>query len=159
MNGLVHIFKGGFIMTNIETLLHEEIQDGFDALSRMERGTKIHKTTVDEVVKLFDKAIEIEKIEVETKEKAKAREIEIKKIEIEADERAKAREIEASLKMAQMEEDRKDRRFKNGIAVGGIVLPLAVTIWGTFKTLKFEEEGTVTTMMGRGFINKLIPKK
>lgn len=128
-------------MTNIETLLHEEIQDGFDALSKMERGTEIHKTTVDEVAKLFDKAIEIEKIEVEAKE------------------RAKAREIEASLKRAQMEEDRKDRRFKNGIAVGGIVLPLAVTIWGTFKTLKFEEEGTVTTMMGRGFINKLIPKK
>lgn len=128
-------------MTNIETLLHEEIQDGFDALSRMERGTEIHKTTVDEVAKLFDKAIEIEKIEIEVKE------------------RAKAREIEASLKRAQMEEDRKDRRFKNGIAVGGIVLPLAVTIWGTFKTLKFEEEGTVTTMMGRGFINKLIPKK
>ena len=141
MNGLVHIFKGGFIMTNIETLLHEEIQDGFDALSKMERGTEIHKTTVDEVAKLFDKAIEIEKIEIEAKEKAKSR------------------EIEASLKKAQMEEDRKDRKLKNGIAIGGIVLPLAVTIWGTFKTLKFEEEGTVTTMMGRGFINKLIPKK
>ena len=141
MNGLVHIFKGGFIMTNIETLLHEEIQDGFDALSKMERGTEIHKTTVDEVAKLFDKAIEIEKIEVEAKEKAKAR------------------EIEASLKRAQIEEDRKDRRVKNGIAIGGIVLPLAVTIWGTFKSLKFEEEGTVTTIMGRGFINKLIPKK
>ena len=128
-------------MTNIETLLHEEIQDGFDALSRMERGTEIHKTTVDEVAKLFDKAIEIEKIEIEAKDKAKSR------------------EIEASLKRAQMEEDRKDRRVKNGIAIGGIVLPLAVTIWGTFKTLKFEEEGTVTTIMGRGFINKLIPKK
>ena len=128
-------------MTNIETLLHEEIQDGFDALSKMERGTEIHKTTVDEVAKLFDKAIEIEKIEIEAKEKTKAR------------------EIEASLKRAQMEEDRKDRKLKNGIAIGGIVLPLAVTIWGTFKTLKFEEEGTVTTMMGRGFINKLIPKK
>ena len=141
MNGFVHIFKVGFIMNNIETLLHEEIQDGFDALSKMERGTEIHKTTVDEVAKLFDKAIEIEKIEIEAKDKAKSR------------------EIEASLKKAQMEEDRKDRRVKNGIALGGIVLPLAVTIWGTFKTLKFEEEGTVTTMMGRGFINKLIPKK
>lgn len=128
-------------MTNIETLLHEEIQDGFDALSTMERGTETHKTTVDEIAKLFDKAIEIEKIEIEAKE------------------RAKAREIEASLKRAQMEEDRKDRRAKNGIAIGGIVIPLAVTVWGTVKTLKFEEEGTVTTMMGRGFINKLIPKK
>ena len=141
MNGLVHTFKGGFIMTNIETLLHEEIQDGFDALSRMERGTETHKTTVDEVAKLFDKAIEIEKLEMEAKE------------------REKAREIEASLKRAQMEEDQKDRRVKNGIAIGGIVLPLAVTIWGTFKTFRFEETGTITTMMGRGFINKLIPKK
>lgn len=128
-------------MTNIETLLHEEIQDGFDALSRMERGTETHKTTVDEVAKLFDKAIEIEKLEMEAKE------------------REKAREIEASLKRAQMEEDRKDRRVKNRIAIGGIVLPLAVTIWGTFKTFRFEETGTITTMMGRGFINKLIPKK
>ena len=128
-------------MTNIETLLHEEIQDGFDALSRMERGTETHKTTVDEVAKLFDKAIEIEKLEMEAKE------------------REKAREIEASLKRAQMEEDRKDRRVKNGIAIGGIVLPLAVTVWGTFKTFRFEETGTITTMMGRGFVNKLIPKK
>ena len=128
-------------MTNIETLLHEEIQDGFDVLSRMERGTEKHKTTVDEVAKLFDKAIEIEKLEMEAKE------------------REKAREIEASLKRAQMEEDRKDRRVKNGISIGGIVLPLVVTIWGTFKTFRFEETGTVTTMMGRGFINKLIPKK
>ena len=141
MNGLVHTFKGGFIMTNIETLLHEEIQDGFDALSRMERGTETHKTTVDEVAKLFDKAIEIEKLEMEAKE------------------REKAREIEASLKRAQMEEDRKDRRVKNGIAIGGIVLPLAVTMWGTFKSFRFEETGTITTIMGRGFINKLIPKK
>ena len=125
----------------IETSLHEEILNGFDDLNRMERGTETHKATVDELTKLLDRAIEIEKLEMEAKE------------------REKAREIEASLKRAQMEEDRKDRRFKNGIAVGGIVLPLAVTIWGTFKTLKFEEEGTVTTIMGRGFINKLIPKK
>ena len=125
----------------IETSLHEEILNGFDDLSRMERGTETHKTTVDELAKLLDRAIEIERIESESKD------------------RDKAREIEASLKRAQMEEDRKDRRVKNGIAVGGIVLPLAVTIWGTFKTFRFEETGTVTTIMGRGFINKLIPKK
>ena len=125
----------------IETSLHEEILNGFDDLNGMERGTETHKTTVDELAKLLDRAIEIEKIEMEAKE------------------REKAREIEASLKRAQMEEDRKDRRVKNGIAIGGIVLPLSVTIWGTFKTFRFEETGTITTIMGRGFINKLIPKK
>ena len=83
----------------IETSLHEEILNGFDDLNRMERGTETHKTTVDELAKLLDRAIEIEKLEMEAKE------------------REKAREIEASLKRAQMEEDRKDRRVKNGIAL------------------------------------------
>lgn len=125
----------------IETSLHEEILNGFDDLNRMERGTETHKTTVDELAKLLDRAIEIERIESESKD------------------RDKARKIEESLKRAQMEEEAKDRRVKNGIAIGGIVLPLVVTVWGTFKTFRFEETGTVTTMMGRGFINKLIPKK
>ena len=29
----------------------------------------------------------------------------------------------------------------------------------TLTSLKFEEEGTVTTIVGRGFVNKLLPKK
>ena len=57
-----------------------------------------------------------------------------------------------------MEEEKKDRLIKNILTGAGIIIPLGVTVWGTLKTLKFEEEGTVTTLMGRGFINKLFPK-
>lgn len=64
-----------------------------------------------------------------------------------------------NLEHEKKEEDRKDRFIRNCISIGGIVLPIVVTIWGTVKTLKFEETGTVTTIMGRGFINKLLPKK
>ena len=70
-----------------------------------------------------------------------------------ADEKKKLDEVD------KMEEEKKDRLVKNCISIGGIVLPVAVTIWGTLKSLKFEESGTVTTIMGRGFINKLLPKK
>lgn len=59
----------------------------------------------------------------------------------------------------QLKDEKKDRLIKNVIGVAGIVLPLAVTIWGTKVSLKFEEEGTFTTIMGRGFVNKLLPKK
>ena len=59
----------------------------------------------------------------------------------------------------QIEEDRKDRFIKNCLSVAGIVVPVAVTIWGTLKTFEFEKEGTITTTMGRGFINKLLLKK
>lgn len=56
-------------------------------------------------------------------------------------------------------DDKKDRLIKNITNVASIVIPTVVTIWGTLKSFEFEKEGTVTTIMGRGFINKLLPKK
>ena len=61
--------------------------------------------------------------------------------------------------MQLAEDEKRDRRIKNGITIAGIVIPSIITIWGTIKSLNFEKEGTVTTIMGRGFINKLLPKK
>ena len=126
---------------SIETLLHEEIQAEFEELKTMEVGTDQHKATVDSVAKLYDRAIEMRKFDVESQAKEKER------------------EFENTLKLEQMKEDRKDRRWKNGIAIGGVLAPLAVAIWGTIKSFEFEKEGTITTIMGRGFIQKLLPKK
>lgn len=124
-----------------EHLLKEEIVSEVESLGKLELGTEQYKTTVDGVTKLVDRALEIEKIDIE------------------AEERERSREIETNLKIQQMEDDKKDRKVKNGIAIGSTLLGVAVTVWGTLKTLKFEEEGTVTTLVGRGFINKLLPKK
>ena len=115
---------------NIEHLLHVEIADEFEALSNMKKGSDEHRTMVDEVTKLLDRAIEMEKLDIENEDKTKTR-----------------------------EEDRKDRLIKNILAGAGIVIPTLVTIWGTCKSIKFEENGTITTIMGRGFIQKLLPKK
>lgn len=126
---------------NIETLLNDEIKSELDLLKDMEVGSDDYKMTVDGLVKLMDRAIEIEKINIEHEEKSSDR------------------EADTDIKLAQMEEDKKDRFVRNLISVAGILIPTAVTIWGTLKSLKFEQEGTVTTIMGRGFINKLLPKK
>lgn len=121
--------------------LVKEIQREFEELNNMEVGTETYKTTVEGVSKLIDRAIELEKVKSEVND------------------RAESRELDRSLKVLQMSDEQKDRFIKNTISVVGIVIPTAVTIWGTLKTFKFEEEGTVTTMVGRGFINKLLPKK
>ena len=121
----------------IKETLYKEIEDKLQALNEIEVGTDEYKSSVDGVTKLLDRAIEIEKHEAEMKE----------------------REAERIAKNIQVAEEQKDRVVKNYIAAGGVVLPLLVTIWGTLKSFKFEKDGTVTTIMGRGFINKLLPKK
>ena len=121
----------------IKETLYKEIEDELQALNEIEVGTDEYKSSVDRVTKLLDRAIEIEKHEAEMKE----------------------REAERIAKNIQVAEEQKDRVVKNYISAGGVVLPLLVTIWGTLKSFKFEKDGTVTTIMGRGFINKLLPKK
>ena len=125
----------------IETLLRDEIAGEFGELKKMEVGSDTYKTAVDGITKLVDRAIELEKLEVEMQDKAESR------------------EIDTELRVQQMEEDRKDRFVRNIIAAAGIIVPTLVTIWGTKKSIEFEKEGTFTTIMGRGFINKLLPKK
>jgi hypothetical protein len=126
---------------SIDTKLIVEIEDELDKLGELEVGSDKHRTAVDGVTKLLDRAIEI------------------KRVDIECEDKAAARESEQTLKTQQMKDDRKDRIVKNIIGAAGVVLPLVVTIWGTKVSLKFEETGTVTTQMGRGFIQRLFHKK
>lgn len=124
-----------------EKKLYDEINAEFDDLSKMALGTEEYKVTVDGLTKLMDRAIDM------------------KKFDTEYTERIENQKMDNSLKQRQMNEERKDRLIKNGISIAGIVIPSLITIWGTVKSMEFEKEGTITTIIGRGFINKLIPKK
>lgn len=127
-------------MTEYEKLLDEQIETEIGRLSDLEIGSEEYKVTVDGLAKLMDKSIEIKKLESEEQENWAKRQLETKKLE-------------------QSIPDKKDQWVKNGIAIAGIVIPSVITVWGTLKSFEFEKEGTVTTIMGRGFINKLLPKK
>lgn len=122
---------------DIEKMLCEEILYELADLKNVSAGSEEYKVSVDGVTKLIDKAIEFKKLEI--------------------DEKSKIDDI--GIRSKQMDEDRIDRLVKNGIAIAGIIIPSVITVWGTVKSLKFEQDGTVTTIMGRGFINKLLPKK
>ena len=126
---------------NIKTLLREEIQNEIEELKRMQVGTDEYRKTVEGIATLTKQVNDLENSEFEREDK-----------------NANA-SFDADLKLKQMKEDRRDCWIKYSIDVAGIVLPILVTIWGTKASFKFEEEGTITTTMGRGFINKLLPRK
>ena len=125
----------------IENLLEVEIDSEFEKLSEMEVGSEKYKTTIDGLTKLLDRSIELEKISNEQ------------------DDREMTRINEESFRRVQLESEKKDRLIKNCLTATGIVIPSIITIWGTLTSLKFEAEGTITTAIGRGFSNKLLPKK
>ena len=124
-----------------KALLNEEIQKKIEDMGGLEVGSEEYKLASDGVSKLMEKAIELDKLALE------------------ADDREKTRENERYFKEQQLKADKKDRLFKNILTGIGIAVPAGLTIWGTLKSLKFEETGTVTTIMGRGFLNKILPKK
>ena len=124
-----------------EKKLYDEINAEFEDLSKMALGTEEYKVTVDGLTKLMDRAIDMKKFDTEYAE------------------RIENQKMDNSWKQRQMNEERKDRLIKNGISIAGIVIPSLITIWGTVKSMEFEKEGTITTIIGRGFINKLLPKK
>ena len=148
---------------NMEHLLYDEIETEFEKLRGMTPGSEEHKAIVNELVLLMDRAIKMEQVNNDCNDKTETREseLELKRAQFESEQAMKQEQFESeqSMKKQQMDDEKRDRLVKNIISAAGIALPLIVTIWGTKVSLKFEEEGTFTTIMGRGFINKLLPKK
>lgn len=121
---------------NYEAKLNDVIVRQIEEMDRLEVGTEQYKIAVDSVCKLIDKSVEIRKIRVSKVEK----------------------DDERIIKMDQLENDKKERKIQMFINIGGIIIPVIVTVWGTLKSFEFEREGTVTTILGRKFVGNLLKK-
>ena len=137
---------------DVKNLLKEEIQSQIEALDAMEFGSETHKAAVDDLTKLLGKYNEMEKIDVE-------HEIAISNRSAETELKIRQIEVENEMKAKQMDEEKKDHFVKNVLTAVSVIGGLALTVWGTKVSIDFEKTGTITTIMGRGFINKLLPKK
>lgn len=126
---------------SIKSLLDEEIRSEIEEVSKIEVGSDQHKVSVDSLAKLLDKHIELEKLEADAQEKYESR------------------IAEQDLKREQIKNDKRDSIVKNVLTGVSVIGGFGLTVWGTCKSLKFEETGVVTSIMGRGFIQKLLPKK
>jgi hypothetical protein len=128
----------GEIKMSMEKLLEEEIKTELGALKKLQLGEESHKTAVNSVTQLMDRAIEL------------------KKFEADAVERVRDREIETELKQQQMLEEKKDRfvrylmtGMKDAAVFGG-------TIWAIVASMNFEKEGSITSSAGRKSLNKAL---
>ena len=128
-------------MERTKKMLHEEIESQFDGLEGIEIGSEAYRNAVDGLSKLMD------------------REIEISKLQAEREDKLESRAIETRLKNRQLMDDKTDKIIRNGLTAAGLVITAGLTVWGTVKTFKFEETGTITSSIGRGFIQRLTPRK
>lgn len=128
----------------LDNLLEEQIKGGLEGLGNLDMGSEEYKSASEAITKLIDREIELKKLDSANDDKRHQRLIEIK---------------DRELNRKKYESDEKDRWIKNGLTAAGLIIPTIVTIWGTIKSFEFEEKGSITTIMGRGFINKLLPKK
>lgn len=126
---------------NILTAMDEEIAARLLEMSTMDAKSDEYRKVNDNVCKLIDERLGMERLDVESQEKAEAR------------------EIEKELKLKQMEEDRKDRRWKNGIAIASLAASTGLAIWGTMTCLNFEKDCTWSTIIGKAWNGRLLPKK
>lgn len=126
---------------SIKSLLDEEIRSEIEEISKIEVGSEKHKVSVDALSKLLDKSIELDKLDADAQEKYERR------------------IAENDLKREQIKSEKRDQIVKNVLTGVSVIGGFGLTIWGTCKSLKFEETGVVTSIMGRGFIQKLLPKK
>jgi hypothetical protein len=125
----------------IKVLLEEEIKSEIGNLSNLSPGTEEHTTAIENLAKLYKLKIE------ETKN------------EKELSETVNVREMEHQLKREQLTEQVKDRYFRIGIDVAGLVLPLIFYASWMNKGFKFEETGTFTSTTFRGLFNRFRPSK
>lgn len=126
---------------NVKDLLTKEIEELIKSLEGMKKGSEEYKTTVDAIARLTDKMNDMDRIDYEYWDKKETR------------------EKDNELKLKQLKSERNDRIVKNCLTLLSFAGGIALTIWGTKASFEFEKEGSITTIMGRGFINNLLPKK
>lgn len=68
-------------------------------------------------------------------------------------------QLEKEQKELELKNEKRDRIVRNTLTGAGLAITTGLSVWGTLKSLKFEETGSVTTLIGRGWLGKLLPKK
>lgn len=67
-------------------------------------------------------------------------------------------EMQAKMKEAEIKAEDKREKIRNGITIGTFAVTSLISIWAVMKTFKFDQEGTVTSTLGRGILSGIIPK-
>lgn len=132
---------------SLKSLLNEEICEELKECKKYQVGSGEYCKTVDGIAKLIDRHIELEKIEIQKDQQKNESYQQI---------------FENDIQTEQLKVDKRDRFVKNVLTGVSVIGGLGVGVWGTIEAIKFEKEGSFTSLVGRDFINnltKLFPKK
>lgn len=124
-------------MRMVEDMLRKEIERELEEISKMTPGTDEHRVACSSVQGLIDRAKELEEFGVKCQNEERNR------------------KDDNDFKQKQFEADEKDKKTRNWLTAAGIVVPAGISVWGVLKSLKFEETGTITTLVGRNFFQKI----
>lgn len=149
-------------MNDEQELLRSAITRQLKAMEDLGVGSDAYKSAVESLTKMIDRMNEIDKINLdyhqrEDERKHYSQDYSLRKAQM-VDE-AESRDREYKLREKQMADEKKDRRVQHGLTIVSIATNVGLVVWGVYKTFKFEETGTVSSPLGRGFINKLLPMK
>lgn len=132
----------------IKNLLEKEIKNQIENLASLEPGSEKHSTAVESLAKLYKVKLDEDKTSMEYLDKTQNR------------------ESDEGFKIAQIEENVKDRYVKIGIAAAELVLPLMFYAFWMRKGFKFEEKGTYTSTTSEVCLavlnqprSKMVPKR
>lgn len=139
----------------IRQALADEILSQLSNLSTLDPGSKEQQMAVENVTKLYRLGLEDVKADTDYDEKLYRRDVDAQHEQDELDRQAR----EEQFKKDQLAEQIKDRYFKLGIEVAGIVLPLIFYATWMKRGFKFEETGTYTSTTFRGLFNRFRPTK
>ena len=143
-------------------LLRDEITRIIGEMRELEVGSDEYKAKEECLTKLVDRFNEMDKADSQwsaavMEDERQKSEIQLKEKQFELEK--KVHEDDEVYKAKQIVEERRKTIVNIALTVLGIVTTTTVTVWGTVKSLKFEERGTITTIAGRSFITKLFSKK
>lgn len=65
---------------------------------------------------------------------------------------------EIDVKISQIECDNIKDKIRNGITIGTFIISTGVSVYAISKTFKFDQVATITSTLGRGILNGVIPK-
>lgn len=139
----------------IREALATEILEELEELGNLKSGSTEQTRAIDNLVKLYRVGIEEMKADTDYDEKYSRREMEVQHEQNELS----RQEREEHFKREQLEEQIKDRYFKLGIEIAGIILPMMFYATWMKRGFKFEETGTYTSTTFRGLFNRFRPTK
>ena len=131
-------------MNSIDTKLEMEIERELDAMYDMEVGSQEHTAAVRNLKELGVLVIDMRRLDVDEEDKSARRDAE-----------ERAREAEEHNKSEDRKAEWKHRVINYILSAFSIGLPLVVVVWGTKKSFKFEEVGTISSQGGREIFKKL----